>query len=313
MNEPRIIPCFHSFGMCQTIFATDLARAMRYSGTLAPYVLHEQSCYVEASRNRLVRNFLQSDGTHMLMMDVDMSFEADAFIKTFTIMEQYGADVLYGNYCLGNSSNSLFGSPENLSQETAVLVGLEANHVYDSVVAGGTGWLMARRSLLERMEKECPGPWHWFNRDVTSDGKDLRGEDISFGLRTYFMKPRPKVLGTTAVLLRHLKVQPFITTQMQGEAARAGVAALAFPNPYESNPERYLIKGHMVIDKQSLSPEQLAQMEKEIHAIDIRKAEEVHGSGTSAQAQGEANQNGDDGAAAEGLRCEAQADGHGED
>jgi hypothetical protein len=236
---------------------------MRYTGTIAPYVLHEQSCYVEASRNKLVRNFLATEGTHMLMQDVDISFEADAFLKTFTIMEQYGADVLYGNYALGNSSNSLFGSPENLSQETAVLVGLEPNHVYDSVVTGGTGWLMARRGVLERMQQECPGPWHWFNRDPTFDGKDLRGEDISFGLRMYYMKPRPKVLGTTAVLLRHMKTQPFIPQNMAQEAAKAGVPGLSFPNPYESDPSRYLIKGHMVIDKSTLTPDQLAQIEAE--------------------------------------------------
>ena len=166
----------------------DLSRAMRYSGTLVPHPIHEQSCYVEAARNKLVKHFLSSEGTHMLMLDVDLSFEADAFIKTFTILEQYQADVLYGNYPLGNSGNSLFGPPENKQQESAVMVNLKPNHVYEGICTGGTGWLMARRSLLERMQKECPGPWHWFNRDLTSDGKDLRGEDITFGLRMYNRK-----------------------------------------------------------------------------------------------------------------------------
>jgi hypothetical protein len=300
VSVPRIIPCFHSTGTAPTNFAVDLARALRYSGTLIPHVLHEQSCYVEAARNKLVRSFLAGEGTHMMMLDVDLSFEADAFLKTFTMLEQYGADVLYGNYALGNSGNSLFGSPENLAQESAVMVNLKANHVYDGIVTGGTGWLMARRTLLQRMLEECPGPWPWFPRDPTSDGKDLRGEDISFGLRMFNMTPRPRVLGTTAVLLRHFKTQPFILDFMQEEAMKAGVPAITFPNPYENNP-RYLINGHTVIDKETLTPEQLAQVEADLagrkeepDARDLGETEKVHGSATSPEAKGEEDQSKDE-------------------
>lgn len=293
MSEPRIIPSFHSNGSCPTLFALDLARAMRYSGTLLPFALHEQGCYVEASRNKLVKTFLQTEGTHMMMIDVDISFEADAFLKTFTLLEQYNADVLYGNYALGNSGNSIFGPPENAAQESAVMVGLKPDHVYDGVATGGTGWVMMRRGILERMQKECPGPWHWFARDPTTDGTDLRGEDISFGLRLYHMTPRPKVMGTTAILLRHLKNQPFIPDFMGKKAAEAKVPALCFPNPYENDP-RYLVTGYTVVDKAAMSPEQLAQLEEEFkqkkeaeNASSQREAETVHGTSASQEEKGQ--------------------------
>jgi len=318
MAVPRVIPCFHSYGQAPTQFAIDLSKALRFSGTFIPYVIHEQGCYVESSRNKLVRAFLKSDGTHMMMIDVDISFESDAFLKTFTIFEQTQSDVLYGNYVLGNSANSLFGGPNNKSQESAVMVNLKPNMVYDGIATGGTGWVMLRRNLLERMEKECPGPWHWFARDLTSDGTDYRGEDISFGLRVYNMVPKPKVLGTTAVFLRHLKVQPFIPQFMNGVSKDLGVPSVSFPNPYEGNPN-FLISGNHVIEKKSLTPDQLAQIEMQILAQKVeeeknaqreREAAKVHGSGASEKEKGKENQDWHVGEPTQGLRQEAGADGH---
>lgn len=264
MAAPRVVVGFHSYGTCPTMFALDLARAMRFSGTMVPFAHHEQSCYVDSARNKIVRGFLQSDGTHLLMVDVDISFEADAFLKTFAILEANGADVLYGNYALGNSGNSIFAPPENIHKEAAVLVGLEHGRVYDRVATGGTGWVMIRRSLLERMQRECPGPWHWFPRLLTHDGSDFRGEDISFGLRVWEMKPRPKILATTSLLLRHIKNQPFIPAFQQAAAAEAKLNALCFPNPYESDKDKYLIVNNMVIEKDKITPQQLAEIEERL-------------------------------------------------
>lgn len=263
MAAPRVVLAFHSHGMCPTNFAMDLAKAMRYTGNLIPLALHEQSCYVDSARNKLVRQFLSlppQDATHLMMLDVDMSFGPDAVLKTLQILEGLQLDVLFGNYVLGNASNSVFGSPENLSKEASVLVKLQPNTTYMDVWTGGTGWVMMRRALLERMQKECEGPWHWFPRDVTADGLDRRGEDISFGLRLFGLDPKPKVAGTTAVLLRHLKQHAFIPDFMTGLAAAEGQNALAFPNPYESQPDKYLIQGHHVLELSKLSPEQLAEL-----------------------------------------------------
>lgn len=303
---PRIIPCFHSYGTCPTQFAVDLAKAMRYTGTLVPAALHMPGPYVEAARNKLVREFLNSDGSHMLMMDVDIGFEADAILKTFTIMEQRQADVIYGNYSLGNGTNSIFGSPENAAEEASVMVGLKPNMVYAGVSTGGTGWLMARRSLLERMQKECPGPWHWFARDLTTDGSDYRGEDISFGLRMWHMTPRPVVYGTTAVLLRHFKNQPIIPDFMREEAMKAQVTALSVPNTFEQDTENYLINGNSVVEKKSLSPEELERLVTEIdNAKRERETAPLHGSRVGQEAEGAGHQDGHVGAAVERIRFEA--------
>lgn len=286
-GEPRIIIGFHSYGQCPTQFALDLSKAMRYSGTVIPYALHEQSCYVDSARNRLVRNFLATpEGTHLLMVDVDISFEPHYPLQTFQIMQQMLADVIYGNYALGNSGNSLFGSAENLAREASVLVGLKPDHIYTDIGTGGTGWVMMTREILQRMERECPGPWHWFARDLTADGKDLRGEDVSFGLRLFNMNPRPRVVGTTAMVLRHLKQQPFIPEFQMEQAASRGLNALSFPNPYEHDKEKYIIHQNRVLERDKLTPEQLAEAEAAVAAEEAKNAvgrgnAQVQGGGAS--------------------------------
>lgn len=267
MSAPRIVIGFHSHGSCPTQFAIDLAKAMRYCGTSIPLALHEQSCYVDSARNRLVRQFLSMpplEATHLLMVDVDISFDSHYPMLTYEVLHSMGADAVYGNYALGNSGNSIFGGPDNAAQESAVLVGLKPNHIYTDIATGGTGWLMMTRSLLERMQKECPGPWHWFARDPTTAGDDLRGEDISFGLRMWGMNPRPRVVATTALVLRHMKNQPFIPEFQQGQAAAAGLNALCFPNPYEHDKQNFIIHQNRVLERKHLSPEQIAQIEAAI-------------------------------------------------
>lgn len=264
MSLPRIYIGFHSYGICPTSFAIDLARLMRYSGTIIPVALHEKSCYVDSARNKLVRQFLEkTDGTHLMMMDVDLSFEPDAVLKTFSIMQACQLDAVYGNYSLGNGANSVFGAPENASQEASVRVNLEPNKVYTDIVTGGTGWLLMTRELLARMEKECEGPWHWFARDVTTDGKDRRGEDITFGLRMYRMNPRPKVAGITTVLLGHEKTQKYFPNFMSSVAAATGSPGVCIPNPYENDPAKYVIIGTSVVDLSTLTPEQKEKVMEE--------------------------------------------------
>jgi len=50
---------------------------------------------------------------------------------------------------------------------------------------------------------------------------------------------------------------------MRDVAAASGQAALAFPNPYEHNPE-FLINGNHVIEKKNLTPQQLEEIEAQI-------------------------------------------------
>ena len=261
MGDPRIIVGYHSTGMCPTQFSQDLARAMRYSGTLIPFAIHEQSCYVDTARNNLVKHFLKTEGTHLMMMDVDLSFDASAIFQTYEILHSQGAAACYANYVLGNGGNSIFGPPENKSKEAAVLVNLQPNCIYTDISTGGTGWLMLTRELLQRMEKEIDDPWHWFGRDLTSDGKDYRGEDVTFGLRVWEMKPRPKVIGTTSLLLRHFKQMPFIPQFMAVVAKEKNLAAFATANPYEDE-GKFIINGHQVIERAALTAAQQEAIEK---------------------------------------------------
>lgn len=277
MSSPRLVLGFHSTGTCPTQFAMDLARCMRYSGSFIPFALHEPSCYVDAARNKLVRAFLGSDGSHLLMLDVDISFEPHYPMQTLEILRAFNADVCYGNYALGNAANSIFGSPDLVSGEAAVLVKLEPDHVYTDVAAGGTGWVLFTREILERMQKELPGPWHWFPRIPTADGLDLRGEDISCGLRLWGMDPRPKVIATTHLVLKHLKTQAFVPEFQAEQAKSLGMSALSFPNPYENDPNM-LVHANRVYVRANLTPEQEEAIRKE---EENAKATEQAGPGPS--------------------------------
>jgi hypothetical protein len=312
--EPRIIVAFHSTGICVSTFALDLARALRYSGTIVPLVLHEQSCYVDSARNKLVRTFLsmpEKDASHLMMIDADLSFPPDAFIKTFHLLEAVQADVLYGNYSLGNSGNSVFGPAENSAREAAVLVNLKPNHIYTDIGTGGTGWLMARRSLLERMQKECPGPWHWFARDPTTAGDDLRGEDVSFGLRMWNMNPRPKVVASTHLLLRHFKQQPFIPAFMSPVATAERVSAMAMPNPYEHDKDNFEVVGNQVVHKRKLTPEEVEKLRKEGKVKDaVERSDEQVSEGKVAQREQE-GQEGPFQEASHSDHAEREAEGSG--
>lgn len=278
MGLPRIWVGFHSFGQCPTQFVVDIAKCLRYSGTIIPAVIHEQSCYVDSARNKIVKKFLaEPDASHLMMIDVDINFNSDAILKTFTVMQATHADLVYGNYPLGNGANSIFGPPDNKSREAAVRVGLEPGKVYTDIATGGTGWMMVTRQLLERMQRECEGPWHWFARDLTSDGSDRRGEDITFGLRAYALNPKPKIIGITNVMLRHLKYQGLYASFMAQAAMEDGGTGIAIPNPYENEPERFFVWGNSVIDKASLSPEDKLKLEKEYAESLGRQAKEGSG------------------------------------
>lgn len=297
MSAPRIVIGFHSYGQCPTQFAVDLAKTMRYCGTAIPLALHEQSCYVDSARNRLVKQFLAmppQEATHLLMVDVDISFESHYPMLTYEVLHSMGADAVYGNYALGNSGNSIFGPPDNIAQESAVLVGLKPNHIYTDIATGGTGWVMMTRELLERMQRECPGPWHWFARDITSKGDDLRGEDISFGLRMWGMNPRPRVIATTALVLRHMKNQPFIPEFQQHQAAALGLNSLCFPNPYEHDKEKFIIHQNRVLEKKHLSQDQIQQIEALI--AKEKEAEDAVGRGHEQVFIGQASEREQEGA-----------------
>lgn len=227
MRAPRVVVGYHSFGHVHTRFCHSLVRGIAYEGNRIDRVIELMSPYTEEARNKIVEVFLAATtADYLLMVDADIEFERDSISKTMWVAQNHGADVVWGNYALGTFGNSIF-SKDPKSDWALVLNELKPNMIYTDVYAGGTGWCLMTRSVLERMKKEQPGPWHWFGRDLVDgpDGqKSLLGEDIGFGRRVSMLRDdegkRPLQVGYTGLILIHHKyhatVPDFMKQIVQG-------------------------------------------------------------------------------------------------
>lgn len=227
MRSPYVVIGFHHFGMVTGKFAYCLARAVAYEGNRIKSVINYPSPYTDEARNKIVETFLafpeQID--YLLMMDADMDFEKDAISKTMWIAQNTDADVVWGNYALGTFSNSLFAKDPDGSDLAAPLDELKPNKIYENIYAGGTGWCLMNRKILQKMKEVYPGPWYWFERDIIKDqsGKEIKlGEDLSFGRRVSKIEGAKQV-GYTGNFLIHHKLHPTVPQFMEPIAEELGI------------------------------------------------------------------------------------------
>lgn len=235
MRSPHVVVGWHDWGLVNGNFAFSLARAIAYEGGRINSCIRMPSPYTEEARNRVVETFLEMPSTeYLLMVDGDIEFEKDAISKTMWVAQNFGAQVVWGNYALGTFSNSLFKKDPD-SELAISLDGLAPNMVYEAIYAGGTGWCLMTRKLLEEMKTTYPGPWHWFNRDeVPGEGGKLikMGEDLSFGRRV--AKMGRKQIGYTGIFLIHHKFHPTAPHFMQQVVEELGSTMVMMNQPPES-------------------------------------------------------------------------------
>lgn len=227
-RSAHVVLGWHDTGFVDGKFAWCVARAVGYEGNRIKSIIRYPSPYTDEARGKIVETFLAlPEPEYLLMMDADIDFEKDAVSKTMMIAEGTGADVVWGNYALGTFSNSLFIKDPEGSDYASPIENLEPGKVYENLYGGGTGWVLMRRGLLERMKEECPGPWYWFDRDVIIEpktGKPFKmGEDLSFGRRVYNMKDTKQV-GYTGVFLVHNKKHPTAPQFMEPIAKELGIS-----------------------------------------------------------------------------------------
>ena len=249
MNRaPRVAVGYHSFGTVHSKFCFSLARAVAYEGNRVDRVIDLQSPYTEEARNKVVEAFLGgTSAEYLLMVDADIEFERDSISKTMWVAQNFDAAVVWGNYALGTFGNSIF-TKDPKSEWALVLENLQPNMIYQDVYAGGTGWCLMTREVLEQMKREQPGPWHWFGRDSVPGPKgesSLLGEDIGFGRRVSMLsgEKRPLQIGYTGLVLIHHKfhatVPEFMKPIVQGWHGLSPVSSSMIPAtvPPETVPE----------------------------------------------------------------------------
>lgn len=212
---PRVVVGFHSYGAVHPRFSYSLARACAYEGNKIAGVIPVIGPLLEDCRNRVIENFLVSypEADYLLMVDADVEFPSDAIGKSLFIMRYFAHDVLYGNYALGDGRNSIFVRSAN--SELFTMIEVTGDQTYLGIGGGGTGWLLASREVLTKMQETYPKPFVWFGRDIVSDEKgDLvaLGEDLTFGRRVGALGF--KQMGTSQIALLHYKERPIIPKAM---------------------------------------------------------------------------------------------------
>lgn len=219
IQPAHVVVGFHSFGHVVSKFCYSLCRALAYEGGRIKSVIEYQSPYTDDARNKIVQAFLAMPFCdYLLMVDGDMEFEKDAISKTMWVAQHRQAEVVWGNYSLGNFNNSIFSKDPGSDMAVAEQA-LAPGKIYeDGVYGGGTGWCLMSRVLLEDMKERFAGPWHWFDRDTLIDEKGnpvKYGEDLTFGRRVWQMGR--KQVGYTGINLIHHKMHATVPMFMAPE------------------------------------------------------------------------------------------------
>lgn len=168
------------------------------AGIPTSYMLLSGNCHVDDARNTVVRDFLKSDCTDLVMLDADVSWEPDHLIQ----LCRYERDIVGGVYPYrrddGNDMMPYRPLPgRTLPEENGLL----------EVEGLPTGFLRIRRPVLEMMAQSAahfakdtdnPVPLI-FERDIFGGGR--RGGDINFCMRWRAMGGR--LYAATEMRLGH--------------------------------------------------------------------------------------------------------------
>ncbi len=234
MKAPKVVVGWHDTGTAHGAFAASMTNMALYSGRMIYGVLREPGPYVAQSRNIIVEKFLKHGGDYLLMVDADEEFPPDSLYRTLSVYQMSGADILFGNYALGDGSPSLFKLADGV-QIPQHIWDLEPCMLYE-IDAGATGWMFAsREALLKIGERYRHDPWRFFNHDLeTTEGttdaeeqmlnhlREMRlGEDISFSKRC--RETGLKIVGYTGILIVHNKNQQLICHFMKEYGKAAGL------------------------------------------------------------------------------------------
>ena len=125
-------------GFTYAMFHTGAALAE--AGIDFELAIYSGNCHVDDSRNRLVRDFLNSDCTDLFFLDVDLGWLAADFVKLLG----YDRDVVAGIYPKkhGDDTYPVIPFPGEIWSDRAGLI---------EVQAVPTGFLRIRRAVLERL------------------------------------------------------------------------------------------------------------------------------------------------------------------
>lgn len=149
------------------------ALAVHYGVEVKYYYLFNESLITRA-RNYCVDEFLRSDCTHLMFIDSDIGFNSNDVMTMLALMsDESEYDILCGPYpkkCISWEKIKLAVDKGFADQDASVLEKFVGDYVFNpangkneikiaepaEVLESGTGFMMIKRSTLEKMTKEYP-------------------------------------------------------------------------------------------------------------------------------------------------------------
>lgn len=190
---------------CRSLFNT-LNHDRLGDWTIAGHIPLRAGVNLSTPRNTVVRTFLESDASHLWLLDADMSWEADALPKLLEADADVVSGLTFGQRFHREGGLSFFTT---MFRETPD--GLERVESYpeDTVIdvdLCGAACLLVKREVLEKLQVAYEEPWPWFAelQVETPDGdRGTHSEDITFTHRVREQGYEVKV--HTGVKLGHQK------------------------------------------------------------------------------------------------------------
>ena len=153
--------------------------------------------YVDRAKNSLIHRFLQSDATHIFMVDSDLAWDVEGFARVLKAALA-GCEVVGGAY--PNKNNwSTYGAIPNIDAESGMIMGKEmaGMRLMDMLGIPG-GFIIYSREAIERTRPNLNSYTNWdkdekgeprqvtylecFRCNIEPDGGRI-GEDIYFQRR----------------------------------------------------------------------------------------------------------------------------------
>lgn len=149
--------------------------ALSAAGIQTGYMLLVGNCHVDDARNAVVREFLETDCTHLMFLDADVVWEPDAIVQ----LCKRDLDIVGGVYPFRRDGGE--NMPVRLMDHRRPVDGLI------EIEGLPTGFMLIARHVLETMAAEAP--WYWdkvyktamvFDRPDPDQNGTRWGGDIAF-------------------------------------------------------------------------------------------------------------------------------------
>lgn len=144
------------------------------------------SANVSASRNSIVRQFLDGPGEWLLFIDADMAWEPHDIDTIMAAADPQNAPIV-GGLCFGLAGGSLFptiyGVGEDEHGDTRIMRGCAYQpDAMTHVAATGAAFLLVHRTVYDKVRADAyNATFPWFQE--TEDRGQPVGEDVTFCLR----------------------------------------------------------------------------------------------------------------------------------